>query len=127
MRVAQLDHLVLIVRDMEATLDFYTRLLGMEQVAMTGGRRGLLFGTQQITVYPVGTYGSLHAAVMAPGAADICLILATPVAEAVAELAAAGVAIIAGPVARVGAQGPITSIYFRDPDGNLIELANYGN
>ncbi len=126
MRIDHLDHLVLTVGDIDAAIDFYTTVLGMEEVVMARGRRGLAFGAQQINLDSPTTSVQPRPLAPTPGAADLCLILATPLADAIDELRASGVEIIAGPVSRTGAQGPITSIYIHDPDGNLIELANYG-
>lgn len=125
MRVERLDHLVLTVRDIEATCAFYSRVLGMEVVTFGEGRRALRFGAQKINLHQAGREFEPKAAVPTPGSADLCFIVDTPVAETLAALGAAGVTIELGPVRRAGALGEIESIYLRDPDGNLLELARY--
>ena len=125
MKIDRLDHLVLTVRDVEATCDFYTRVLGMEPVTFAGGRRALGFGRQKINLHPADAPISPHARHPTPGSGDLCFITTTPIAEVVAHLNRAGVAIPEGPLPRTGATGPITSVYFRDPDSNLIEVSEY--
>ena len=121
----RLDHLVLTVRDMARTLDFYTRVLGMQAVTFGAGRRALAFGRQKINLHPAEAPYSPHARVPAPGSADLCFITATPLDVAMREVEAAGVAIEEGPVDRTGATGPLRSFYVRDPDGNLVEFMRY--
>ena len=125
MKIDSLDRLVLTVRDIEATIAFYVDVLGMEAVSFGAGRRALAFGRQKINLHPAAAPLVPHAAQPTPGSADLCLLAATPLAEVIAELAAKGVAIEQGPVPRTGAVGPIISVYFRDPDANLIEVSNY--
>ena len=125
MRITQLDHLVLTVGDIEASINFYTRVLGMEAVSFAGGRRALSFGSQKINLHQHGNEFEPRAQDPTPGSADLCFITPTPLAEVVEHLTACGVKIIEGPVKRTGASGPLMSIYIRDPDMNLIELANY--
>ena len=125
MKIDRLDHLVLTVRDVEATCDFYTRVLGMEPVTFAGGRRALGFGRQKINLHPADAPIAPHALHPMPGSADLCLITTTPIAAVAAHLQRAGVSIEEGPVRRTGATGPITSVYFRDPDSNLIEVSEY--
>ena len=125
MRVDGLDHLVLTVADVEASVAFYERALGMTAVTFAGGRRALAFGEQKINLHPRGGEFEPKADYPTPGSADLCFITSVPLAEARAHLAALGVAVIEGPVRRTGATGPILSVYFRDPDGNLIEVANW--
>lgn len=125
MKIDRLDHLVLTVRDIDASVDFYGRVLGMEAVTFGAGRRALAFGRQKINLHPAAAPLKPHAAMPAPGSADLCLVTSTPLAEVIAHLQRVGVAIEEGPVPRTGACGPILSVYFRDPDGNLIEVANY--
>jgi catechol 2,3-dioxygenase-like lactoylglutathione lyase family enzyme len=124
-RVDRLDHLVLTVADIGATVGFYTRVLGMKAVTFGPGRTALTFGTSKINLHEAGKEFEPKARRPTPGSADICLIVEDGIAEVMAELAAAGVGIEEGPVPRTGATGPITSCYLRDPDGNLIELSNY--
>ena len=123
--IDRLDHMVLTVADIEATCAFYGRVLGMEKVVFAGARTALAFGRQKINLHPAGNEYSPRAAHSVPGSGDLCLITETPLENVIAHLEACGVAIEEGPVAKTGATGPITSVYFRDPDGNLIEVANY--
>ena len=125
MKIDRIDHLVLTVRDVEATSAFYTRVLHMEPVTFASGRRALSFGHQKLNLHPADAPISPHAAHPTPGGADLCFIATTPITEVVADLQSLGVAIEEGPVRRTGATGPITSVYFRDPDGNLIEVSEY--
>lgn len=119
-----LDHLVLTVRDMEATCGFYETVLGMRREAFGNGRVALRFGRQKINLHPYPSPVEIVAADPRPGTADLCFIAETPLADVVAHLTARGIPIEAGPVERTGATGPIRSVYIRDPDGNLIEIAN---
>src|SRR5512141_2350360 len=123
--IDRIDHLVVTAWDIDRTLDFYRRVLGMEPVTFAGGRRGLAFGRQKINLHQAGREFEPKALKPAPGTVDLCLIATTPLAEAIEHLKACGVAIVAGPVARTGALGPMQSVYIRDPDGNLIEISNY--
>ncbi len=122
MRVISLDHLVLTVRDTDATVDFYT-MLGMRAARFGGGRIALRFGSQKINLHVAGAEIEPHAGHPVPGSADICLLIDAPVEKAVAALARAGIKIELGPVGRTGAAGPIRSVYLRDPDQNLVELS----
>ena len=125
MKVDRLDHLVLTVRDLDATVDFYQRVLGMRAVTFKGGRRALAFGRSKINLHQAGHEFEPKAAHPAPGTADLCFVVVDPIDEVQAELRTFGVEIEEGPVERTGATGPIRSIYLRDPDQNLIELSNY--
>ena len=125
MHIARLDHLVLTVADIDATCAFYTRVLGMTAVSFGEGRRALCFGAQKINLHQHGREFEPKAHQPMPGSADLCLIAGVPLAEAEAHIRAAGVDIIDGPVRRTGATGPIRSVYFRDPDRNLIEVSSY--
>ncbi len=124
MQIDRLDHLVLTVRDIPATCAFYERVLGMQVVTFGTGRAALHFGRQKINLHAQGHEFEPKAQTLAPGSADLCFITALPLDRVIAHLAASGVAVEEGPVQRAGAQGPIESVYIRDPDGNLIELAN---
>ena len=124
MKLSHLDHLVLTVADVEASVNFYVDVLGMQAVTFGEGRRALAFGNQKINLHPAAAPISPHAAAPTRGSADLCFIAATPLEEVVRHLAAQGVAIEQGPVPRTGATGPIRSVYLRDPDGNLIEVSN---
>ncbi len=124
MQVDRLDHLVLTVRDIDASIAFYTNVLGMSAVVFAGNRRGLCFGGQRINLHERGKEFEPKALRPTLGSADICLITRSPLSEVVDIARRQGVEIIAGPVARTGAAGPLESVYFRDPDGNLIEVSN---
>jgi catechol 2,3-dioxygenase-like lactoylglutathione lyase family enzyme len=125
MQIDRIDHIVLTVFDLERTLDFYSRVLGMEPVSFAGGRRALAFGRQKLNLHLAGREFEPKALKPVPGAIDLCLITLTPLAEVMDTLKSNGVAIIEGPVDKTGATGPIKSVYFRDPDGNLVEVSNY--
>ena len=125
MRVDRLDHLVLTVASIEATVEFYTRVLGMGVVTFGAGRTALTFGTSKINLHETSNEFEPKALHPTPGSADICLIVDDGIADVIAQLAVAGVPVEAGPVERTGATGPIVSCYLRDPDHNLIELSNY--
>ncbi len=124
MEIDAIDHVVLTVRDIPASVAFYTHVLGMREVIFGNDRRALAFGRCKLNLHQAGAEFEPKAAHTAPGSVDICLLARTPVAEIVCQLATHGVAIEAGPIERTGAQGPIVSVYVRDPDGNLIELSN---
>lgn len=124
-KIDRIDHIVLTVHDVERTIAFYGRVLGMEAVTFAGGRRALAFGRQKLNLHQAGREFEPKALNPAPGAIDLCFISVTPLAEIIAELKAAGVVVIEGPVDKTGALGPMKSVYFRDPDGNLIEVSNY--
>jgi catechol 2,3-dioxygenase-like lactoylglutathione lyase family enzyme len=121
--ISHIDHIVLTVRDIEAAVAFYVRVLGMEAVTFGAGRRALRFGNQKINLQVLGQETRNYAGI---GSGDVCFIADRPLEQVIAHLKAEGVAIIAGPVAQTGAMGPMTSVYFNDPDGNLIEVASYG-
>jgi catechol 2,3-dioxygenase-like lactoylglutathione lyase family enzyme len=125
MNVNRLDHLVLTVTSIEATVDFYTRVLGMEAIIFGTGRTALRFGTSKINLHQAGKEFEPKALRPTPGSADICLIVDDDIATVIADLTGAGIMIEEGPVDRTGATGPIVSCYLRDPDQNLIELSNY--
>jgi catechol 2,3-dioxygenase-like lactoylglutathione lyase family enzyme len=125
MQIARLDHLVLTVADIAKTCDFYTKVLGMEVVQFGEGRSALRFGQQKINLHATNNIPGLVADKPTAGSGDLCFITETPVAEVVTHLTACGVPIIAGPGPRAGAIGPITSVYIRDPDQNLVEISNY--
>ena len=122
--ITGLDHLVLTVADISKTVAFYTRVLGMTEVTFAGGRRALSFGKQKINLHQKGREFEPKAACPTPGSADLCFLCDTALERLIPELAAHGVKILEGPVPRTGARGPIVSVYFRDPDGNLIEISN---
>jgi len=124
MPVSALDHLVLTVRDLQATCDFYLRVLGMRVTTFGAGRTALEFGVQKINLHVAGKEFEPKAAQATPGSADLCFLTLEPIELAAAHWQAEGVEILQGPVERAGAVGKLRSIYCRDPDGNLIEVAN---
>ena len=124
MQIERLDHLVLIVTNIEATCAWYSRVLGMQIITFAGWRTALAFGQQKINLHQHGHEFEPKAAHPLPGSADLCFITHTPLDQVIVHLQANSVPIIAGPVQRTGAKGSLTSIYVRDPDGNLIELSN---
>jgi catechol 2,3-dioxygenase-like lactoylglutathione lyase family enzyme len=123
--IDRIDHIVLTVFDVERTIAFYSRVLGMEPVTFAGGRRGLAFGRQKLNLHQAGREFEPKALAPAPGAIDLCFIASTALEEVIETLKEEGVVIIEGPVDKTGALGPMKSVYFRDPDGNLIEVSNY--
>ena len=128
MKITGIDHLVLTVADIGVTCDFYGRVLGMDvQTFSSGGieRTALRFGEQKINLHKAGTEFEPKAETPLPGSTDLCLIASDSIDAVRSHLKDLGVAIEEGPVPRTGAVGPITSIYIRDPDGNLIEISNY--
>ncbi len=125
MQVDRIDHFVLTVRDIEATCDFYTRVLGMQVVTFGNGRRALQFGEQKINLHEVGREFEPKAMKPTPGSGDICFITQVPLNEVIEHMRLHGVEIVEGPVKRTGAVGPIESVYMRDPDGNLVEVGTY--
>nr|WP_314606656.1 VOC family protein [uncultured Janthinobacterium sp.] len=121
--IDHLDHLVLTTRDKAACIDFYTRVLGMQIETFGAGRHAFKFGAQKINLHEAGKEFLPKADLPTPGALDLCFIAAVPLDVFIAHLAALGIAIEEGPVARTGANWPIRSIYLRDPDRNLIEVS----
>jgi catechol 2,3-dioxygenase-like lactoylglutathione lyase family enzyme len=127
-RIDRIDHLVLTVQDVEITAAWYQRVLGMEREAFgPHNRTALKFGSQKINVRPADSDQRSWptGANDRPGSADLCFITAMPPDEVVAHLHDCGIAVLQGPVERAGALGPIRSVYCRDPDSNLIEIASY--
>lgn len=123
--IDHLDHLVLTTTDEAACTHFYCTVLGMQLEVFGAGRKAFVFGAQKINLHIAGREFEPKAQHPTPGAMDLCLITRLPMDQVQARLAAHGVAVECGPVARTGAQGPITSVYVRDPDQNLIELSQY--
>ena len=122
-----LDHLVLTVADIGRTVRFYERVLGLEarRFSSVGVERvALHFGAQKLNLHEASRVIDRNVRHATPGSADLCLLTDTPIDDVVAHLTACGVAIIEGPVPRTGTCGPIRSVYFYDPDENLIEVAN---
>ncbi|MEY4363233.1 MAG: hypothetical protein RLZZ24_585 [Pseudomonadota bacterium] len=124
MVIQRLDHLVLTVKDIAATSAFYQRVMGMGEVTFGEGRKALSFGQQKINLHQQGQEFEPKAERPTPGSADLCFLSETPLNDVIAHLQACGVTITEGPVRRTGATGPILSVYFRDPDLNLIEVSN---
>lgn len=125
MKFEAIDHLVLTVKNIEATCKFYGDVLGMEIVTFGNGRLAFKFGTQKLNVHQLDDLSTPKAIQPTPGSVDFCLIAQDSLVEAIEYLQANGVEIIEGPVRRTGAMGKIISIYIRDPDRNLIEISNY--
>lgn len=123
--IERLDHLVLTVADIDVTVDFYERVLGMRHERFGAGRSALVFGQQKFNLHQAGREFEPKAARPTPGAIDLCLITPWSMAQVLEHLAGQGVSVEEGPVARTGAVGPIESVYFRDPDSNLIEVSRY--
>jgi catechol 2,3-dioxygenase-like lactoylglutathione lyase family enzyme len=119
------DHVVLTVADIDRTCEFYARAVGMQVQRFGAGRKALVFGRQKFNLHQQGREFEPKARRPTPGSADICIIAVTPVAEVISHFNTVGIKIEEGPVARTGAMGPILSVYFRDPDDNLIEISNY--
>jgi catechol 2,3-dioxygenase-like lactoylglutathione lyase family enzyme len=125
MNISRIDHLVLTVQDIPKTCEFYAKVLGMKVVTFGEDRQALQFGQQKLNLHQVGQEFEPKALQPTPGAIDLCLITDTPMTEVMAHLADCRVAIEEGIVPRTGAMGAIASLYIRDPDGNLVEIANY--
>ena len=125
LKIGHVDHFVLTVSSIAVTCHFYHRVLGMEIVEFGERRKALRFGHQKINLHQAGWEFEPKAQTPTPGSADFCLIAAAPLDDVIRHLAAQDVAIEAGPVDRTGAAGPIRSVYIRDPDRNLVEIAVY--
>ncbi|MDA0991891.1 MAG: VOC family protein [Verrucomicrobia bacterium] len=119
-----LDHLVLTVADVDATCVFYQRVLGFEVATFRGDRKALTFGSQKINLHAVGSEIDPRADRPTPGSGDLCFLTETPIEDVQLHVESCQVTVLMPPTERTGATGPILSIYFRDPDGNLIEVAN---
>jgi catechol 2,3-dioxygenase-like lactoylglutathione lyase family enzyme len=127
MKIDSLDHVVLTVQDIDATCKFYAKVLGMEIVTFGENRKALSFGSQKINLQQLGRESTLRAEMPTPGSADVCFVTSVPLADVIAHLNFCGANLIGGPVERNGAKGLMMSVYFRDPDMNLIEVSNYVN
>jgi len=123
--IDRIDHIVLTVRNIEATIDFYTNLLGMKVITFGNGRKALQFGKQKINLHEYGKEFKPKAFQPTPGSADICFITTLSLKDVMIQMEAFNISIEEGPVTRTGATGKIQSIYVRDPDKNLIEISNY--
>lgn len=125
MRLIRLDHVVVYATDIERTIEFYTSVLGMTHATFDDGYHALHFGEQKINLHDAAAPFHPHAIRPAPGAFDVCLLTDSPMAEVLEHLRAHAVTVVEGPCEQKGALGPMVSVYFRDPDGNLIEIASY--
>ncbi|RDI45669.1 VOC family protein [Falsibacillus pallidus] len=125
MKIDSLDHLVLTVKNIEETCNFYEEALGMEVVDFGEGRKALKFGSQKINLHQKGKEFEPKADKPTAGSADLCFITSVPVSKVMDHLKNCSIEVIEGPVDRTGAMGKIKSVYFRDPDLNLIEVSNY--
>ncbi len=125
MKIDSLDHLVLTVKNIEATATFYAKVLGMEIITFGEGRKALLFGSQKINLHQHGNEFEPKALRPTPGSADLCFITSIPLPDVEKHLSACSIPIVDGPVQRTGATGKLLSIYLRDPDNNLLEISNY--
>lgn len=124
-KIKSIDHIVLTVKDIAKTVEFYTAVLGMEKEVFKGNRVALKFGHQKINLHELGNEFEPKAMNVKEGSADLCFITETSIVEFKTHIENLGVKIIEGPVKRTGAVGEINSIYLRDCDGNLIEISNY--
>ena len=122
----KLDHLVLTVADIEATCQFYATVLGCKVITFGDNRKALRIGNsaQKINLHPAEHPFKPAAKHPQPGSDDLCFLTSTPIADVIEQMTQLNVPIIEGPVTRTGTFGPILSVYIRDPDGNLIEVAN---
>ncbi|HEM7931827.1 TPA: VOC family protein [Citrobacter braakii] len=123
--IDHLDHLVLTSNNEEACVRFYVELLGMRLETFAQGRKAFVFGNQKINLHIRGKEFEPKAHAPTPGALDLCFITTRALEEVIATFQTHGVDIVEGPVARTGAMGPISSVYVRDTDLNLIEIAVY--
>ena len=124
MNVTRIDHVVLTVRDVDATIAWYERVLGMRSVTFGEGRRALAFGEQKLNLHQAGREFEPKARVPRPGSGDLCFTTDIALEDVAAHLRREGVSIELGPVPKTGARAALRSLYVRDPDGNLIEIAN---
>ncbi|MGV9861498.1 VOC family protein [Rhodococcus koreensis] len=125
MHIAHIDHFVLTVADIDTTVEFYSTVLGMSEHRYGDDRRALLFGRSKINLHQQPSEVTPNARHAQPGSADVCLIVEESIDAVVRELSDRGIPVEVGPVQRHGARGLMTSVYIRDPDGNLIELSEY--
>ncbi|KFI13010.1 VOC family protein [Vibrio coralliilyticus] len=120
--ISHIDHIVLTVSDIKASIEFYRRVLKMEEVTFAGGRKALRFGNQKINLQLLGQEPRNHAQV---GSGDLCLITHWSLEDVITHLQQQNIRIVEGPVEKSGATGAISSVYFLDPDSNLIEVSVY--
>lgn len=124
LKIERLDHLVLTVKSIATTCEFYNRALGMKVISFGEGRKALQFGKQKINLHEAGKEFEPKAKYPTPGSADLCLITDISLDDVISHFRGCQIEIVDGPVRRTGAMGPIMSIYVRDPDENLIEISN---
>ena len=124
MKINRIDHIVMTVNSVDVTCEFYSRALGMDVITFDQNRKALSFGTQKLNLHEVGKEFEPKAHMPTPGSIDLCLMTETPISEVLDHLASMNVEILEGPIKRTGATGAIISVYFRDPDQNLIEVSN---
>ena len=124
MRFVGIDHIVMTVKSIEKTLEFYCNVIGMQEITFGKGRKALICGQQKINLHEAGKEFEPKAARPTPGSIDLCILSETPLSTIQKELEKKGIVIIEGPVQRTGAKGKILSLYIRDPDENLIEISN---
>ena len=125
MEIQYIDHLVLTVLDIEKTIQFYTSVLGFKSITFGNNRKALIFGNQKINLHQKGQEFEPKAQHPTCGSADLCFIAKTDINLILEELKEKNIEIVEGIVTRTGALGEMQSIYFRDPDDNLIEVSNY--
>jgi catechol 2,3-dioxygenase-like lactoylglutathione lyase family enzyme len=125
MNFVGIDHIVLTVKSIKKTIEFYCGILGLKEATFGEGRKAILCGDQKINLHEAGKEFEPKAHRPTPGSADLCLITEVPIGNVQAHLAMQGIAIVEGPVQRTGAKGKIFSLYVRDPDLNLVEISNY--
>jgi catechol 2,3-dioxygenase-like lactoylglutathione lyase family enzyme len=123
--ISHIDHLVLTVRSLEQSCEFYARVLGFQRRDLPGRPTSLHFGNCKINVHQAECTYEPHANRPTPGSADFCLITEQPIDTILHVLSRQNVHVELGPIERNGARGAMTSIYFRDPDDNLIEVSRY--
>jgi len=125
MKICRIDHIVLTVKDLRATIRFYESVMGMQSETFGAGRVALKFGNQKINLHEFGNEFEPKANTPMPGSQDLCFISDLSISAAMEHVRSLGVEILEGPVERTGAEGKIVSFYFRDPDLNLIEVSVY--
>jgi catechol 2,3-dioxygenase-like lactoylglutathione lyase family enzyme len=126
MQLDHIDHIVMTVENVDITINWYLRVLGVKSAVFGEGRKALLFNKQKINLHQKGAEFEPKAFAPTPGSLDVCFLTKTPLGEVIELLKAQRVAVEKGPIKRNGATGLITSVYIRDPDRNLLEISNLG-
>ena len=126
LQIDHIDHVVMTVENVDTTIKWYLRVLGIKSAVFGEGRKALLLNKQKINLHQKGAEFDPKALHPTPGSMDICLISITPLANVMEHFKKQRVAIEKGPIKRNGATGLITSVYIRDPDKNLLEISNLG-